>query len=423
MGLGFYLSGRCRQPHRLEEVQAWIEEGYASVLHDAMSIARRDDGRRVLAVPLHPGAEPLELIETETGLIASANTSSVGPGYHQWLCEILDRLGAELGLEWDPPADDGDTGDETSYFHTRNRTELERHFSLWLSAVARHVCSHMLNPDDPEASATEMSMAIGGGSYQVKAAALTPLGPRSAAWLHAVAEDPAAGRDFFAWWEAGRDADALLGQARYRMWNDVCWRAPVDDDESSLLDDVLTDLERAYALDSSRSFPWREWHDLNGYTDHEVDPLLRAEIARRAAAEPAGPLIGYRRADVQVHPSPGWSLVLPGILKQTTDADGDWLAYDATRTVRLTAFRHKDPTHLATLDEPEPGEDAIAFDVGPLRVRMTLSFCSDEDGDYYVASGEAAVPGRIAAITLTWRDPSERAWAESTIRTLRFRGT
>jgi hypothetical protein len=53
-------------------------------------------------VRLLPFEEPAEFWMREDGaLVCSGKTSSLGPGYHQFLVGLLDRVGERLELDWE----------------------------------------------------------------------------------------------------------------------------------------------------------------------------------------------------------------------------------------------------------------------------------------------------------------------------------
>jgi hypothetical protein len=130
MGVGFYLTGRYGSDHAdpeawLARVQTWIEQ-HGELLEGVRLARDREDNPAVFA-SLHPCAEDLEIIVPEPGrVVASGKTSTVGPGYHTFACDLLQRLGVDLGVAWDEPDDESGTGDETGYFHGRDRGRSRR---------------------------------------------------------------------------------------------------------------------------------------------------------------------------------------------------------------------------------------------------------------------------------------------------------
>ena len=304
MGVGLYLTGRCRatgdDPEAwLDRVQSWLEEHAGEPLESAR-LGQDGEDRPSVLVNLHPCAEDVEIAVPEPGrVVVSAKTSTVGPGYHAFLCDLLHRLGEAMDIDWDAPEDESGTGDETGYFHTGDPRALEDEFLEWLRGVAKLITDGL----EQDYQWMMISMAIG-HHYHHHGPLVTPMGPRDVRWLEAVAEDSIRGIDLFPWWPAGIGAPFYLGRALARLWRDVRWRAPLTDDEGRLLMDVHLDLARAYRLDASLAYPWREWRELMesieahfGYVEMAGDDL-EAEVRRRAAEigpEASVPLIGYRR--------------------------------------------------------------------------------------------------------------------------------
>src|SRR5437870_41727 len=127
MGVGFHLTANYPTAGTgesaadwLEQVAAWLEGHEAEPLMLCRA-AQCDHGEPALFVQIHPGAEEVELCVPEPGrLIASAKTSTVGPGYHIFLCDRLRALGEHFGLAWHDPDDAEGTGDETGYFFSHD---------------------------------------------------------------------------------------------------------------------------------------------------------------------------------------------------------------------------------------------------------------------------------------------------------------
>lgn len=106
MGLGLYLRGDGARDAWMATASAWLADNTVDPFERPVE-GRDREGRPVLRVILHPGAEAFELIDAGDGaLIASAATTPVGPGYHAYVCQLLRGLGAELGLRWAPPGED-----------------------------------------------------------------------------------------------------------------------------------------------------------------------------------------------------------------------------------------------------------------------------------------------------------------------------
>ena len=46
------------------------------------------------------------------------------------------------------------------------------------------------------------------------------------------------------------------------MWTDVRWRPAIEEGEPEVVDEVLRLLRRAFPLEPSLPYPWREWKEL-----------------------------------------------------------------------------------------------------------------------------------------------------------------
>lgn len=433
MGLGLNLTGRFHDDRDdpetwLERIRSWLEANAGEPLEAIRSGQDPRDRTAVLA-SLHPCAEDLHLTVPEPGLlVASAKTSGVGPGYHIYLCELLHRLGDDLGIAWDAPDNSTGDGDETGYFHTADTAALEAEFLAWLRGVVQLVADGLR--DDYQW--LMISMAIG-HHYHHHGPLVTPTGPRGLDWVRTVALDPARGIDLFPWWPAGLGAPFFRGRALARMWRDVRWRAPLADDEGRLLMDVHLDLARAYRLDPSLDYPWREWSELMdhieshfGYVESigdELEPLVRQRAGARAVPPPDA-AIGYRRRPVRVELTDGWSIEIPGELREEWDEDGLWTARDTGRIVffrsyGLTKDDESKPSVAEILDGlPLPDGELFEHRDGAIVGRATLRAHDEEDELVWRLTGQTAVAGGLTVCHVVFRDPRERDWAVATWRSL-----
>ena len=129
MSVGFLLtasgSGDLREP-----IETWLT-AYCAEDPDCSLESTADQ----LMLAMHPAADPVEFSFVERGsVIVTATTSTAGPGYHIFACDLLKRLGEELGLEWDA-ANDDTALDDAGYFHSGDRTAPARHMEAWLGTL------------------------------------------------------------------------------------------------------------------------------------------------------------------------------------------------------------------------------------------------------------------------------------------------
>src|SRR5690349_15037902 len=86
------LAGTKTPDQLLSKMERWVLDDCRD-LRSTSYIGQRDTNP-TLYCRLHPAAEDMEISFIGDGeLTASANTSSAGPGYHIFLCDMLHRLG------------------------------------------------------------------------------------------------------------------------------------------------------------------------------------------------------------------------------------------------------------------------------------------------------------------------------------------
>ena len=94
---------RLPAPDRLlADARAWVEAEYGPIVRDAAVFS--EGSCPELRLDLHPAAAAVALSAGEDGRVsAAATTSGVGPGYHTFVGRVLERLGDELAITWNPP--------------------------------------------------------------------------------------------------------------------------------------------------------------------------------------------------------------------------------------------------------------------------------------------------------------------------------
>jgi hypothetical protein len=432
MSLGIQLRGvrtdanagaRVAPAAWLNSIAAWASERCEDCLESVPAVWEFENGRGI-SIELHPCAEALSITSgPEDEALLTANTSSAGPGYHQYVCTLIDELVDRFGIEW-VPADDAE-GDETGYLDKRDRDDLEEQMFRWLGAVAEQLTTHEMTGDS---IAVSMSMDH---QFDAGPAIVTPLGPRSREWAEATASDPASGAGFFAWWDEGETGRARRDRALARMWATIRWAPPRTEDEARAVAMTLRDLNMALEMDPSLDLPWREWLELAALVDEE--PRARRLLEDRAAAA-TGPLVGYRRRPVRVLLPGGWNIRIPGSFSETFEDEGAFLAWDETRNIRVSSFSlsrdhdghtHDLPTPEQLLeDDPDADLPPAVEDLGRWAEDDLIGagkiFRDEEEGEaYWVLMGKVAGEGKLALCTACYSDQADRAWAIETWRSLR----
>jgi hypothetical protein len=423
MGLGISVTGQASKrgplrrtptPDQLaEQIGAWLHDNAPDTLRGTR-LGRIEPDSPALLVDLHPAAEPVRVVVSgEARVSVTAPTASIGPGYYRYLGQLLGRLGEEIGISWEEPGDDGRPG---GHFGRGNedRPEVVRRHLLWLRDTllgVREAGERGLGP--------VQLCRVDGDRYEFDGVLATVLGPRDETWLARAIADPRIAIDIWPWWTDAMEARYLLDRASCLMWTTVRWRVPADEHEAAVFDEVNRLLQKAYPLDPSLPYPWREWCQLIELGG----PAFRgSDLIRDRAAAAQGPLIGYRRQPVTIVHA-GWALEIPGTFAERW-SDGEWWGGEAGRSVTLAAVdtgdhdRGVSPERFLRQVAAELGEDALSHRSGPVVGRARLGVDPSSGVEVAVLEGYSAIVGSGAAIRVVIDDPADWEWALGMWRSL-----
>jgi hypothetical protein len=406
-----FFRGKPSAESVLGEVQAWVEKYSADLLPDIF--LGESDGRPTLYCKLHPGAEEVEFRLAHDGFLeVSANTSSAGPGFHIFVCDMLRNMARPLNLAWQPPTED--YGDETEYFHTGNVDSVYQHMTSWVSGLAGTFFDGTI---DKGFENVRLAMSMDAG-FTWEARAQTPLGPRDEEWLRKTAQDGRHGRDFFAWWTPGLNAEYFLGRALVRMWADVRWRKPVNDEEKSVLEYVVSSLETAYKLAPDLEYPWAEWAEIQDLL--EITDDVSRSVRQRAAGRQ--PIIGYRRREVDVRLPGNWWIRILGSFSDFRSEGDAYCAQDPPLGIWFTpyAFVEESEAPFAHWREQVDQMDKDFLEERLGYVAMAKIKHSSEDGEDYFAMTtlNVCLAGRCVC-TIVYEDPRDEEWAKAVWKSLK----
>jgi hypothetical protein len=417
MGIEVWIRGEVdeRTAHDLLPLAAaWLGDHAADeLLHATVGTDR--DKRPTLFVGLYPGAEDVEVtVVDERSIEVAGKTSTIGPGYHAYVCELFEELGTDFRIRWLPPAEEDD---ENDYFQTRDAGALELEFLNWLNGLARFAVDKF-ETGGAQGITVSMPMSV---RFVEDSFMITPMGPRSVDWAREVARDPRRGIDVFPWWDPGKDGSYALGRALVLMWQDVPWRPPTDDGELTLLHRVDALLTQADTLGATSPLPWAEWGEILGYLDES-----REEVEARAASS-LPPQIGYRRGEAWNELSGQWWLRTPGAFVGRFEDEGSWSAFDGVLTLWFSSFAIKgDDGALAPVEgilpqsSPADGRpvELPALDGTPYRANLAVAD-DEENGEYLCLTTEVAAPGRLGLLTVAFSDQADLGKAVTIASSLR----
>jgi hypothetical protein len=367
---------------------------------------------------LHPGAEEaaLTLIDPEHVGI-SATTSSVGPGYHIFLVNLLQEWAREFKASWLHAKNNSpEFGDETGYFISGDDRDVFRHMTDWLQKLAKSFFDGTL---DPGSTGINLSMPAS-THFEGTQPALTALGPRDREWLRQVSRDGGHGKDFFAWWNPAIDADYFLGRALTLMWTMVRWRPAVSEGETDVLTSVARSLATGFGLDPSLQYPWNEWAQiLNWLAD---SPPERNMVVERATGSP---IIGYRRGHVTETLTGGWRMRIPGSFSEFEfDESHNLFAVDPPREIWFTSFRlpgQLTDEQFSALKEDFKKVNAshVFEDKESVSTASIIKNPRDSGGDNYMMHTMNATRTAKAVCTFVFANAEDESWAVETWKSLR----
>ena len=421
----------------LGAIAEWLPDAAGDTLRGFDPKARAVDGG--LEASLHPAARPIRISADDRGrVVVSALTVPVGPGYHTYLVNLLERLGDELSIAWAPlatpatpsaarvavpgAADPDGSIDPTGAFGSGDRRDAERGHLAWLRAALVAV------RDARRQRAEGLHLATPPGTrFTVKGAVATVLGPRDDAWLERALADPRIAADVWPWVADAMDAQYLLNRALCLMWLEVRWRPPATPEEIALSDEVLGLLRRAYPLEPELTWPWAAWRELFRLRG-ERDPATRQLLERGAGTTEAGAApnldpIGYRRHPVTIVHE-GWAADVPGTFTETRTVE-EWSGGESGRTVTLAGVetaesgRPMPPDLFLRQVAGHLGRGVIEHDDGVVRGRARLFSDTTSGIEVATVEGFSAIRGRGAAIRIVIDDPQDWKWALDTWRGLR----
>jgi hypothetical protein len=404
----------------LGDVRDWVSTEYEAYVRSARVVT--SDAGVELHLDLHPAADPVVLTaDAEGRVVATADSSAAGPGYHTFAGRVLDRIGDEMGITWShehAPRAVGTAAWVGSKQPIAPRADAEKDHV----ALLGHVVARAGEQRRRGVSGIQIGLAAD-ARYQFDGPIATPLGPRDDAWLGRAERDAWAAADIRPWWFDATDARYLLQRALVLMWTEIRWRPAGDDAEKVAIDEALSLLRKALPSDASLAYPWREWAELitlRGIPDPISDRVfLQAERIDRTL-----PLIGYRRRPVTITHE-GWVLQVPGSFGEQRTAD-EWRGEERGRQVTLAATETRTSNGMPMSADwfmsrvvGDLGEGVLRHEDGELVGRARVTSDASSGLEVAVLEGFSAVTGRGAAIRVAFASPDDWRWAVDLWRSLR----
>jgi hypothetical protein len=419
MSIGFCLIGvlsdAIPDPAILfDHLENWIMQN----CRDLEPFCRRDiaEEKSFLYCIFHPAAEEVEISVADSHRITvSANTSTVGPGYHIYLCEILHKWANVFGIQWqeNQSEDDAEVGDEAEYFFTGNEENVYEHMTKWVRSLTGLFFDGNLSPD-PKGTALCMPMNV---SFRSEAVAITPLGPRDRDWLHGVSVGSIEPGEFFPWFHAGLNAEYFLNRALVQMWSRVRWRRPVNEKETALLRSAANSLTIACKLDATLNFPWNEWNEILAFLEEELVDFVEAKTSSQVR-------IGYRRQLVRTQLPGDWSIETDGSFSEfECDEDGAWSSFDPPHEIWFTAFSYSSDNASGRFkkmrEEIKDGKPELLCERENYIAEAKIIRKEKEGEVYYLLQSSNVTLLNRSVCTIIFANHEERDWAIDVWRSLK----
>ncbi len=381
-----------------------------------VTTGRQADGTwRISIMPI--GADLVLAPEHGKGLTASAATGHVGPGYHAWLIDILDRAAQAHGLKWvDSGAGDASdetlaappSGDRTGYFADRDLEQLRFRFREHVAVEAGTAVAEWDNGDDVVPFGTAMPVVPAEGG-QCIATLRGPI-PRVAAECARSGSDEDA-QLFYPWWEMpmpgrGPDKPTCLNLAEALLWVAFPWRAPLSPREKAVAEAARALLTRAGPGEAGE------------IPVDELETLMLTETPTQPRAEG----IGYLRGTVTRALDESWRIRLPGWFRRLpvdeNGIQGWWFEDREVHVLPIPLDRSApspDPKALLAASESE-----IAFLQGDTFYEGRISMHHGPSGAAPEFTGLAVCPRGKARIWILFPGSDASEWVLRTFGSLRM---
>jgi hypothetical protein len=267
MGLGITIKANLNAAIHFSTIQECIANNTKGLFKDFLSFSESENA---FYVTLHPCEETVSFEYVNGNLICSAKTNSVGPGYHAYLVELLEKIGTELLITWKWNLEEGEEYflDETDYYHHRDFKQLQLEMLKWLKAVAKSFT------DEADNEQCMFTMPLGYPRMKRNYFAVSPLGFWTRELFKKIADSEVdelewAGQDFFIWWNKEDDAQ-FYKKTGIALLNVECpWRYPADDKEKKLLSNIDNCFWMVTKLDMQVDLPFTDWATVKNFLNEE----------------------------------------------------------------------------------------------------------------------------------------------------------
>jgi hypothetical protein len=414
MSIGIYATGMMVRRQRFlsakpsagafaETLRNWLDRRCEHLRFRPTVVTQEGDCFHIVAF-VHPaGGEIVIRLDAGNRLTLESTTNPVGPGFHAFVCDVVDGISNDMTVKWSSVEDD------IEFMEHRDFSRLQGEMTNWLQHLAVTCVDRMSDHTN-----LALAMPLGGQPKLQHGMISMPSGPRPWNWLRSVARKESDGREFFAWWGREWRVDERVGWLNAALWNLTSFEKPQNQEEADTQELVLRHASKLLS----------DGIDV-GPVAADLADLSRAEGGTHAYlfdVQSGNGTIGYRRLPTTHAISGGWSITIPGHFAITVE-DNTWIAYDNDRTVRFSSY------HIASDDSPERFLETLpvssGFETLPLDTRddtvyrVSYGQGTPEDGCDWVIRCEAVNLPHLGSLTIAVKS-SHRSWAIEVPNSLRF---
>jgi len=373
-----------------------------------------------ILVTVHPAGVELRFhMDTPGEMLCEAQTNPCGPGYHAFLIELVDAIGAQCKLSWREEND----GDVTGYWQERDFVKLQGEMMSHLRAMAQFVSSQQTDK-------FRISLPVDFGPAGEYFAA-SPLGFWTSEWFQEILQADDAAQSlaatFFPWWDKGMTATTWRNFGLTMAWCELPWHPPCNTAERQAFQRTLDSFSRARELQPDIQLPEQEIA--------EIQELLRWTGIVTTPPVPTG--IGFRRGLMCTMLPGEWTIDIPGFfLTQYDEANGTTVFYFDDKTIRINTYMvngnddqpisREDALHFAEEQcEKNMQRHGVAIEERILEhhrhlSRMANLYKAEEKGRkyYWSLGGWHVTTGHLCLTTLSFDNIADKEWALRTWRSI-----
>lgn len=409
MGLGINIKAELSTVIQLSTIQECITNNTSGLFKEFLAFS---DSENAFYVTLHPCEETVSFECINGDLICSAKTNSVGPGYHAYLVELIEKIGKDLHIQWIWNLEEGEEYylDETDYYSHRDFKQLQLEMLKWLKALAKSFT-------EEEGGQYMFTMPFGYPRMKRDYFAMSPLSLWTRESFKKIAESDVdelewAGQDFFIWWDK-KDDDQFYKKTGIALLNVECpWHYPADEKERKLLSNINNCFELAKQSNSLIDLPFADWATVRCFLNEKAADIPETDF-------------GYKK-HLMAFDLPGqWMIDLPGSFYYTEDENTE-VYYDQERNVRCICYtRNDDKTDQEYADGFFKDKDNAGVEflssANDIAGKAVVYYTIDKEfeQEYWVLQGVKVKGDRFVFSTICYPGEEYKQWAIDTWNSIR----